>query len=296
MATLAADREGEVNEARLVPALLRRADGTLPGSRLGVLDRPFGDLVQPERLQALGDPFVIRYHRKVHCTPKPATPAPTATDAQGRAELAEWGWLGAASNPRRRYVRRLTVQRSPGPEAILVVTDLLDGQAYPAAAGLALYRQRWSIEQVFQQITEVFALRSLIGGTPEATVFPAAFCLVLYNLIQVVRHYAAVAQACAAAELSAELIYRDVQDQLTGLFVVVPTVAVTACLDVAWTADELRAQLTQLLGRAGSPRWRKAINRQPRTPRHQVRGKHQTSVHRLQAAHCQKQPHKDRKT
>ena len=43
------------------------------------------------------------------------------------------------------------------------------------------------IERMFQQVAEVFHLATLIGGSPEATVFQLAFCLLLYNMIQVVR-------------------------------------------------------------------------------------------------------------
>jgi hypothetical protein len=38
---------------------------------------------------------------------------------------------------------------------------------------------------VFQKIVEIFHLEHLIGSTPEATNFQAAFCLVMYNLLQV---------------------------------------------------------------------------------------------------------------
>jgi hypothetical protein len=37
----------------------------------------------------------------------------------------------------------------------------------------------WFVERVFQKIVEVFHLEHLIGGTPEATIFQATFCLVL---------------------------------------------------------------------------------------------------------------------
>jgi hypothetical protein len=46
---------------------------------------------------------------------------------------------------------------------------------------------------MFQQVTEVFRLQRLIGGTPQATVFQCAFCLLLYNVIQVMRAQVAVA-------------------------------------------------------------------------------------------------------
>jgi hypothetical protein len=293
---LVADRDGETNEARLVPALLARAGGRIPGPRLWVLDRQFCDPVQAERLTAAGDHFAIRYHKKVHFVPDPGRPARRWADAQGREVVEEWGWFGAASNRLRRYLRRLTVHRPAGQEAVAVVTDLLDGDAYPALDLLGLYHKRWGIEQVFQQITEVFELRRLIGCTPEATVFQAAFCLVLYNLIQVVRHYVAIARACAVAELSAEQLYRDAQEELTALGQVVPAAEVAACIPVAWTAEALGARLGQLLGGVWSPRWRKAVNRKPRPHQPKAKGGDHTSVHRLQEAHRQKQLNSDPKT
>jgi hypothetical protein len=294
--TLTADRDGESNEARLVPALLTRADGYIPGPRLWVLDRQFCDLVQAQRLVDAGDHFVIRYHQKVHFTADAALPARRLADDQGREVVEEWGWLGATRNRGRRYLRRLTVRGPTGEEVVAVVTDLLDWEAYPALDLLELYRKRWGIEQVFQQITEVFELRRLIGSTPEATVFQAAFCLVLYNLIQVVRHYVAIAHGCAIAEVSAEQLYRDVQEELTALCKVVPLAEVAACIAAVWTAEAVAAQLRQLLGGVWSPRWRKAGNRKPRSHQVKSKGKDHTSVHRLQEAHRKKQLMNDPKT
>jgi hypothetical protein len=53
--------------------------------------------------------------------------------------------MGSAKDPRRCYVRRLTVRR-PGQGAVAVVTDLTDGQAYPAEDLLDVYLLRWQIE------------------------------------------------------------------------------------------------------------------------------------------------------
>src|SRR5262249_58614500 len=119
---------------------------------------------------------------------------------------------------RRRYVRRITLER-PGAEAVRLVTDLLDGQAYPAADLLATYLLRWQIENVFQAITEVFELRHLIGCTPQATVFQASLCLVMYNVLQVLRGSAAVvaAEPVAVEALSAEQIFADLHEELVGL-------------------------------------------------------------------------------
>ena len=40
---------------------------------------------------------------------------------------------------------------------------------------------------MFQQITEVFHLNRLIATTPQGTLFQLAFCLLVYDLIQVAR-------------------------------------------------------------------------------------------------------------
>src|SRR5262249_48507445 len=142
----------------------------------------------------------------------------TGRDAAGRAFTEEWGWMGAVGDRRRRYVRRITLER-PGEEAIVLVTDLLEEDDYPAADLLAVYLARWQIENVFQAITEVSALRHLTGCTPQATVFQAALCLVIYNVLQVIRGYAAqTAPAPMPVEaLSAEQIFTDLHEELVGL-------------------------------------------------------------------------------
>ena len=105
-----------------------------------------------------------------------------------------------------------------------LVTDLLDNQQYPASDLLAVYLTRWGIERVFQQITEVFELRHLIGCTPEATIFQAAFCLVIYNLLQVIRAYVAASQVEMPVDaVSVEQIFVDVQKELTALTVLFPS-------------------------------------------------------------------------
>src|SRR5205807_10024844 len=102
-------------------------------------------------------------------------------------------------------------------EDIILITDLLDADRYPAEDLLALYLARWGIERVFQQITEVFHLNRLIATTPQGTLFQLSFCLLLYNLIQVVRGYVAVGQQRAVETISTELLFVDITKQLVAL-------------------------------------------------------------------------------
>jgi hypothetical protein len=281
---MAADPDGERNECRLVPQVVEQTRHVVSGSRLWVLDRQFCDLVQTARCSEGEDHFLIRYHTKVRFCPDPTQAAVDLQDAQGRRVTEDWGWLGAESNQSRRFVRRLTLTRL-GEETIILVTDLLDATRYPAVDLLTVYLARWRIERVFQQITAVFALRRLIGSTPQATVFQAAFCLLLYNLVQVVRGYIATAQPqrCCADEVSAEQLFYDVQRELTAVSVLVPPlmVVVTAYTEEL-SQEELCQRLHDLLDSVWTPRWRKAVNLKPRpkVAKAKQSGAH-TSMHRL---------------
>ena len=80
------------------------------------------------------------------------------------------------------------------------------------------------IERVFQKITEVFHLEPSVGSTPEATIFQAAFCLVLYNLLHLMRAYVAAGQGRLPVEsVSMEQFFLDVQQELTALTVLFPS-------------------------------------------------------------------------
>jgi hypothetical protein len=288
---MAADPDGERNECRLVPQVVEQPRQVVSGPRLWVLARQFCDLMQTARGSEGGDHFLIRYHKKVQFCPDPPQPAAVTQDAQGRRVSEEWGWLGAETNARRRVVRRLTLTR-PGDEAVILVTDLLDAVRYPAVDLLTVYLGRWGIERVFQQITEVFALRRLSGSTPQATVFQAAFCLLLYNMVQVLRSYIATAQPqpCLAEEVSAEQLFYDVQRELTAVSVLVPPPMVVAAYTEERSQEELCRYLHALLDSLWTPRWRKAVNTKPRpkVAKAKQSGAH-TSMHRLlQAARQQR--------
>jgi hypothetical protein len=289
---MAADPDGERNECRLVPQMVEQTRQVVSGSRLWVLDRQFCDLVQTARCSEDGDHFLIRYHTKVGFCPDLTQPAAVTQDAQGRRIAEEWGWLGAESNRSRRFVRRLTLTR-PEQEAIRLVTDLLDAARYPAADLLTVYLARWGIERVFQQITEVFALRRLIGSTPQATVFQAAFCLLLYNMVQVLRGYIATTQPppCRAEALSGEQLFYDVQRELTAVSVLIPAPMVVVAYTEELSREELCQRLHSLLDSVWTPRWRKAVNTKPRPKVAKAKrsGAH-TSMHRL--LHAARQEHR----
>lgn len=267
---LNADVDGEVADAPLVPEVMAQVRARFPGPRLWVEDRMFCDLVQPQAIRAGGDHFLIRYNAKVGFHRDGERPVQEGRDAQGRTYHEEWGWLGSAKDKRRQYVRRITLQR-PGDEAVCLVTDLLDAAQFPATDLLAVYLQRWGIERVFQRITEVFGLRTLIGSTPQAAVFQTAFCLLLYNLLMIVRGYISADQQREPETISTENLFYDVHRQWIALHETLSTEEILSVLAERWRGAEVRAQLEGLLAGQWHDWWLKA-----KTYRRPPKGKQET--------------------
>lgn len=281
---LAADPDGEANDIRLVPQVLPQVRAAVAGPRLWVADRQFCDLDQPVRFSADGDHYLIRFSFKTSFHADPSRLGRTGVDAAGRTFREEWGWMGAESQGARRcYVRQIWLER-PGEEAVVLVTDLLDADLVPAVDLLAVYLERWQIETVFQKITEVFGLRHLIGCTPQATVFQASLCLVMYNVLQVLRSYAAASapEPVPVARLSLANLFDDVHEDLVALHEVLQVEEITVCFGVVLTHEELRERLRTLLSLAWSKDWLKAVPKKQRVykPKEKQAGAH-TSVHKI---------------
>jgi DDE family transposase len=284
-----ADEDGDANDVRFVPDLLPLVRARVAGVLLFLADSGFCDLNRFEEFTEGGNHFLVRRHPKVGFHPDPDRPAQVGIDAQGRTFREEWGWLGAANHPKRRYVRQITLQR-PGEADVAIVTDLVDAELYPAEELLEHYLQRWGIEQVFQKVTEVFHLQGLIGSTPKATIFQFAFCLVLYNLIQLIRSYVAAHQQRPTETISVENLFLDVHRQLTAWSVLVEA---NVRLETPPVGDltSLAARLHTLLASQWSNRWIKAINKKRRSHVAKPHDRTHGSVFRvLQAAGSKPEP------
>jgi hypothetical protein len=283
---LDADRDGETSDTPLLPDVVRQVRERIPGPRLWIADRLFCDLDQPALFTQQGDHFIIRYNARVSFHADAERGRREGQNGAGQRYVEEWGWLGTAKDPRRRYVRRITLLRPGDPEGdVIVVTDLEDAERFPAEDILGAYLMRWEIENCFQQITEVFMLRRLISSTPEATVYQAMFCLLLYNVLMVVRGYVAEAAQRKAEEVSLEELFKDTQRQLIAWNEVV-SVAETVELLGGYPAPELPARLRHLAADLWKDRWQKTTGasksgQQPRNrPKEYLKGGH-TSVYRL---------------
>lgn len=280
--------DGDANDVRFVPDLVPVVRQHVHGPRLWLGDRAFCDLDQPARFTAeAGDHFLVRYHPKVKFHPDPNAPQRQGKTADGHAFIEQWGWLGRKCDKRRRYVRTIQLL-CPEKDDVVLVTDLLDADMYPAEDLFWLYAERWGIEQVFQKVTEVFGLQGLIGGTPRACIFQLAFCLLLYNMIQVVRGYIAQAQNREPEEISLEKVFDDVEQQLIAWNVIVEPAVTIDYFKRMPSADELRLRLQALLQSAWSDTWLKSPPQAHHGKTRRKLARTHGSVYRILQDHCRR--------
>lgn len=278
--------DGEAADNPLVSGAVARVRA-LPDSRprLWVGDRGFCDFKTLHLLSEGGDDFVVRYHPKCKFHVDSAIPARTGIDDIGRDYREEWGWLGAPNNPKRVRVRMITVTRPTG-GPFKIVTSLMDADRYPAYDLLVVYRRRWGIETMFQRVVQTFDLRHLIGGTPQATVFQAVFCMLLYNITLTIRDYVAEGADRVPETVSPHVLHQDIIAELTAWMKVIGPDATVGVLNGTMFNGpaDFQRYLRRTLGGVWTDRWAKAktTKRPPKKPpRAYLKGGH-SSVDRIQ--------------
>lgn len=273
--------DGMTNDVPLVPALMEQVRALIPAPVLSVWDRQFDDFTTFTHLrQRDGDSFLARVRKgglnfQVESRVE-------STDKEGRKIIDE---IGTFIRTRRQpdvklRLRRVTLVRGGGEEDVILMTDLTDREKFTAADLLELYRHRWRIEQVFQQITQTFSLAHLIGCGPKATLFQLAYCLLLYNLTAVVKAYLANDGGVLPSIISTFYLFQNMRKELE---------AWAYHGDGDWPrqkrdAAAMRTRLAELLkGRWNAKRYTKASDKKPRgkpKPRQRLKGDH-VSVQRV---------------
>jgi hypothetical protein len=262
--------DGEAGDTLLVPAVVDRVRA-LPTDRprLWVGDRAFCDYKLLGRLAEGRDQFLVRYNTSCGFHPDETVPPRVGLDDVGRPYREEWGWLGKPKNPHRIRVRKIAIT-APREDPLVFVTSVEDADRCPAIDLLAVYRSRWEIETMFQQVVQTFDLRHLIGGSPRATVFQAVLCLLLYNITLLIRDHVAVEAAREPDTVSLKLLFDDVVRDLVGWTQVIDPDATLDLLRATRLLgpEELRRHLQETLAGAWTDRWAKSPTRKrpPQAP------------------------------
>lgn len=260
--------DGMTNDVPLVPALMEQLRQILSRPILSIWDRQFDDVRTMRHLSARsGDHFVARTKQKHTFSVESSV---LTLDKEGRQVLDEIGMLGKGKNAMR--VRRITLFREGEADNVALLTDLLDCARYTATALLELYRYRWGIEQVFQQVTETFSLTHLIGCAPQAVLLQFSFCLLLYNLMQVIKAYVAEDGGVLATVVSMYYLFENTRKELE---------AWAYHTDNCWPRERrdaaaMRRRMRELLEGSWDPiAYTKAADKKPRPapkPRKRLRG------------------------
>jgi DDE family transposase len=140
-----ADEDGDANETPWVPELTKKVRAAHGGLRLWIADRQFSYPSTLTEFSREGDQFLVRQSKAVPFYRDDSRTGRTGKDGEGRSYTEEWGWLGKPKLPYRCYVRRITLHRAQK-EEIILVTNLLEADDYPAADLLEVYRDRTNIE------------------------------------------------------------------------------------------------------------------------------------------------------
>lgn len=271
--------DGMTNDVPLVAGLMEQLRQAIARPILSVWDRQFDDVGTMRRLSARdGDASVVRAKQLHACFAVES--AVESTDDQGRRVLDEVGLLGKGKRSMR--IRRVTLFRdgAADEENVVLLTNLLDRSQYRAGDLLALYKQRWGIERVFQQVTETFSLAHLIGSSPKAVLLQFAYCLLLYNMMQLIKAYVADDGKVLASAVSLFYLFDDMRRELS---------AWAYHTDGSWPrahrdAARMRRRLRELLRGSWDPvAYTKAADKKPRPkpkPKPLLHGGH-TSVQRL---------------
>jgi hypothetical protein len=264
---LIVDPDGEANDIKFVPRLLDSLQTSVQSPLLIVADRAFGVFQICLNILAHAGQFVLRLHGQTKFVADPAQAAVASFDRFGRKVIEEWGWIlrgkETSKHCERIPVRRITVHR--GQEALRLITSLLDAADYPAGDLLDVYLERWTIEQAFQRITEVFRLNALFSTRPQGILFQFAFCLLIYNVIHTVKQYVAQHQKRNEKTISTEMLFRDVHEELIAINRMLPVKNILTVVPEFSTAESIRAHMDKLLGSCWYNRWIKA-NHRPRNP------------------------------
>ncbi len=198
--------DAHTNDVPLVPGLMEQLRQVVKKPILSVWDRQFDDARTLNVLsQRPGDAFIVRMKRT-----GTQFVLESSVESEHGTILDEIGLFGTKSKVR---VRRITLRR-PGQTPLTLLTNLTDRAEFGVDDVLELYRQRWEIEKVFQQVTQTFSLTHLIGCRPRAVLFQLAYCLLLYNLMQLIRAYVAGDGGVLAGMVSIYYLFVDTREEL----------------------------------------------------------------------------------
>lgn len=212
--------DAHAQERSLLPELLE----TVEPNDVWIADRNFctrAGLIGIEQRQAY---FIIRAHKNL---PWEALEPLTAIGLSPTGEVFEQRVRITHDNQClicRRIVVKLTEPTRHGDTEVAVFSNLPQS-ATDASKIAELYLERWSVEKMFQVITDVFSCELKALGYPRAALFVFCMAVIAFNILSTVK--AALKAVHGVGKIEAGLsdfyVVEEVQGTFRGMMIALPT-------------------------------------------------------------------------
>ncbi len=210
--------DGHANERRMIPHLLERMQ---PGE-CWMADRLFCTKTFLSEMARRGIKFIVRHHRTdvpVQSLDKPRKLGRIDTGLVWEAHVEMEDREGSPL-AWRQITLRLDTPTRDGEEEIQILTNLpgrISGRRIAK-----LYRSRWSIEQVFQDLATT--LRSEVNtlGYPKAALLGFCLALVTFNLLSTLKGALRSAHRLTARPLSTYYLADEIAMTWRGMEIAIP--------------------------------------------------------------------------
>lgn len=211
--------DGHAQERSLFPELLTQVEA----NDVWIADRNF---CTADYLQGIADRqgyFVIRHHANLTLAPAGDWGAETETETGWVSERTAWVQRDKQKVIQVRCVRvRLKQRTRDGESEVIVLTNL--PEEVTAVVVAELYRRRWTVETMFQELTQYLGCEVNTLGYPKAALFAFCVALVAYNVLAVVK--AALrsvhGEAKVESEVSGYYLALEISRMYAGMMVAIP--------------------------------------------------------------------------
>jgi hypothetical protein len=174
--------DGHAQERSLFPELLTQ----VAANDVWIADRNF---CTADYLQGIADRqgyFVIRHHANLTLAPRGDWGAETETETGWVSERTAWVQRDDQNVIQVRCSRvRLKQRTRDGEGEMIILTNLPEETTTAVVAGL--YRRRWTVETMYQELTQYLGCEVNTLGYPKAALFAFCVALVAYNVLAVVK-------------------------------------------------------------------------------------------------------------
>jgi hypothetical protein len=156
--------------------------GGIPEGTLLVMDRGFCSMKLLVELDARGLFAAVRFQKSVRAEEIEVL---SRFEDDGVEVVDRLVVLGSGSGGRPRVKARLIEKPLKDGGLLRLVVTVLDPAKLPARAALSLYRRRWAVERMFQEIKQVLNLRRFYAANTNAVAMQVYACAIVHVALRV---------------------------------------------------------------------------------------------------------------